>query len=141
MDRYTINLSRARAVGRKKRAGKAVRILTDELEKKEGEITISRELNQEIWKRGAKKPPAKVSVKIEEENGGKTAYPVEDRADTTSTSQTSSDVDYSEVVSGTISDAKEEIGELDNPDYDSLLEAEKEGKDRKTLKDWIQAQE
>lgn len=139
MKRYTINLSRARASARKDRARKAVKILQEELERKEGEVTLSREVNQEIWENGAAKPPAKISVSIEEENGEKIAYPVENK-DTTSTSQSSSSTNYSEIVSGTIDDAKDEISELDNPDYEALLEAEKEGKDRKTLKDWIQAQ-
>ncbi|MFB6100208.1 MAG: hypothetical protein ABEK16_02945 [Candidatus Nanohalobium sp.] len=145
MKRYTINLSRARASARKDRARKAVTILREELERKEGEVVLSREVNQEIWKDGAGKPPAKISVRIEEEDGEKKVYPAEEKerkAESSGTSESSSEQedDYSEVVSGTIGDAKEAINEMDDPDYDALLEAEKENKDRKTLKDWFRAQ-
>jgi|GEM_PF-3866754 hypothetical protein len=48
--------------------------------------------------------------------------------------------DYEAVVDGTITDAKEQLGEMEDVDYDELLEAEKEGKDRKTFKQWIESQ-
>ncbi|MFB6208753.1 MAG: 50S ribosomal protein L10 [Candidatus Nanohaloarchaea archaeon] len=48
------------------------------------------------------------------------------------------DVDYGEIVSGTISDAKEELQEVENPDWEAALEAEKENKDRSTFKDWLE---
>ena len=43
---------------------------------------------------------------------------------------TDSETDYDEIVSGTISDAKDMIGELDDPDFDALLEAEESNKNR-----------
>jgi small subunit ribosomal protein S3 len=43
-----------------------------------------------------------------------------------------------DIVSGTISDAKDQIQEKDNPDFDALLQAEKQNKDRKTFKEWLQ---
>ena len=45
-----------------------------------------------------------------------------------------------EIVSGTISDAKDKINEMESPDFDSLLEAEEDNKDRKTFKEWLQGQ-
>jgi small subunit ribosomal protein S3 len=45
-----------------------------------------------------------------------------------------------EIVSGTISDAKDAIAELDSPDFDALLKAEEEDKDRKTFKEWLERQ-
>jgi small subunit ribosomal protein S3 len=45
-----------------------------------------------------------------------------------------------EIVSGTISDAKDAIDELDSPDFDALLKAEEEDKDRKTFKEWLERQ-
>lgn len=51
---------------------------------------------------------------------------------------TEASTDYGELVSGTIGDAKEELDDLENPDYSAALEAEKSGKDRKTLKEWLQ---
>ncbi|MFB6180813.1 MAG: hypothetical protein ABEJ93_02960 [Candidatus Nanohalobium sp.] len=47
------------------------------------------------------------------------------------------DLSSEEIVGGTISDVKETVEELENPDSEALLEAEKEGKDRKTLKDFL----
>lgn len=50
------------------------------------------------------------------------------------------DSDYEEIVSGTISDAKDMIGELEDPDFDALLEAEESNKNRKTFVDWLESQ-
>ena len=50
----------------------------------------------------------------------------------------SDDADYDEIVSGTIGDAKDAISELENPDYDALLEAEKDNKARTTFIDWLE---
>ena len=47
---------------------------------------------------------------------------------------------FDDIVSGTVGDAKEAIQDLENPDYDQLLEAEESGKDRKTLKEFIENQ-
>lgn len=54
----------------------------------------------------------------------------EDEEETNSDTQ---DLDHEEIVSGTISDAKKQIEEIENPDFEALLEAEKQGKNRKTL--------
>ncbi|PSG98824.1 MAG: 50S ribosomal protein L24 [Nanohaloarchaea archaeon SW_7_43_1] len=54
--------------------------------------------------------------------------------------ETTAEVDYNEVVSGTISDSKDEIKEIENPDFDALIEAEKDNKDRKTLKEYLENQ-
>ncbi len=56
------------------------------------------------------------------------------------TSGESSDIDYEEIVSSTITDAKDALGELDDPDYEKALEAEEANKDRKTFKEWLEAQ-
>ncbi|WP_414837824.1 30S ribosomal protein S3 [Candidatus Nanosalina sp. VS9-1] len=50
------------------------------------------------------------------------------------------EAEYEEIVSGTISDAKDMIDELDDPDYGALLQAEKAGKNRKTFTDWLESQ-
>ncbi|PSH02443.1 MAG: 50S ribosomal protein L24 [Nanohaloarchaea archaeon QH_8_44_6] len=54
--------------------------------------------------------------------------------------ETTAEVDYDDVVSGTISDSKEKIKEIENPDFDALIEAEKDNKDRKTLKEYLENQ-
>lgn len=141
MVRHTVNLGRARTVGRNKRAKKAVSILREKLERIEDtEVTLSREVNQKIWERGAEKPPSKIQVKITKTEDGVRAELAESRQEDqhTSSEEGSSEADYEEIVSNTVDDAKDAIEELDNPDYEKLLEAEKEGKDRKTLKDHIE---
>lgn len=45
--------------------------------------------------------------------------------------------DYADIVSGTIKEAKEKISELESPDFGELLELEREGKDRKTMKEYL----
>ncbi|MFB6180899.1 MAG: hypothetical protein ABEJ93_03400 [Candidatus Nanohalobium sp.] len=43
-----------------------------------------------------------------------------------------------EIVSGTITEAKEKIKEAEDIDVKAVLQAEKENKDRKTLKQWLE---
>ena len=45
-----------------------------------------------------------------------------------------------EIVSGTITDAKDAINDLESPDYKALIEAEVENKNRATLIDWLESQ-
>jgi large subunit ribosomal protein L24 len=45
-----------------------------------------------------------------------------------------------DIVSGTIGDAKEAIQELESPDYEELIAAEKAGKDRKTMIEYLENQ-
>lgn len=47
--------------------------------------------------------------------------------------------DYESIVSGTVDEVKQEIKKVDAIDLEKALEAEKEGKDRKTLKEWIRS--
>lgn len=155
---YTINLSRARMAGRNKRAKKAMSILKEELERREGEVSISSDVNAEIWSRGARKPPAKIRVDIVETGDGKRAVlpgqeveepeqeeveeteeePEEETGDEEAETEDESEVDYDEILSGTVKEAKQHIRDLENPDHEALLEAEKNGKDRKTLKEFLE---
>lgn len=48
--------------------------------------------------------------------------------------------EYEEIVSGTITEAKDALGDMEEPDYEAALQAEKDNKDRKTLKDWLENQ-
>lgn len=54
--------------------------------------------------------------------------------------EVSEDVDYNKIVGGTIGDAKDMIGELDDPDFDAIIKAEKSNKDRTTFLDWLESQ-
>ncbi|WEL19413.1 50S ribosomal protein L31e [Candidatus Nanohalococcus occultus] len=73
-----MNISQAYAYPRNKRASKALAVLRRKLETKEGEIKVSNELNNVIWKRGVQKPPKRIDVVVEEnDDGEKVAYPEE----------------------------------------------------------------
>ncbi|MBY6294258.1 50S ribosomal protein L24 [Nanohaloarchaea archaeon H01] len=50
------------------------------------------------------------------------------------------EVNYEEIVSGTISDGKDQISEMDEVDFDAVIEAEESNKDRKTFKEWLENQ-
>jgi len=56
------------------------------------------------------------------------------------TEESTSESDYDDIVGGTIGDGKDELQSMDNPDYQAALEAEKEGKNRKTFVDWLESQ-
>jgi ribosomal protein L31E len=137
MTRETVNLSRARVASRNSRAKRAVKILREKLENQEGEeVTISSEVNQEIWSRGASKPPAKITVDLQPTEKGLKAFSAEQPNTQSSSSSGSNDVDYEEIVEGTVSEVKETVEEKDiNPE--KVLEAEKKKKDRKTLKQFL----
>jgi ribosomal protein L31E len=137
MTRHTFNISKARVAGPNKRSKKAMSILREKLQEAEGDVSISPELNQEVWRKGGSNPPSKISVDVEQVGDRKIARPVEE-PQRKSTTQESSSKDYSDVVGGTVGDAKDAISEMEDPDYEALLEAEKSGKDRKTLKEFIE---
>lgn len=155
MTLYTINLSRARTVGRNKRAKKASSILREELERHEGEeISISNEVNQKIWSRGASKPPRKVDIEVVEAEDGLWAVLSDKAQDSSGTSEDESEEvsedteegeytesDYEEALDGTVSEAQEAIEDFEDPDYDKLIQLEEEGKDRKTLLDFLESQQ
>lgn len=141
MERKTVNLGKARIAGRQKRAKKAVALLKEKLGKhREGEVKLSSEVNQEIWKNGAKKPPAKITVKTEEDLEGNLQVELAQQPGTQKTQSTREKADYEEIVEGTVAEVKEKVKELDNPDYDKLEEAEKQNKDRKSVEEFIENQ-
>ncbi|MFB6191026.1 MAG: 50S ribosomal protein L24 [Candidatus Nanohaloarchaea archaeon] len=66
---------------------------------------------------------------------------VEEAEEETDTEEESTaEADYDDIVSGTISDAKDQLQELESPDYSAALEAEKENKNRTTFIDWLESQ-
>ena len=48
--------------------------------------------------------------------------------------------EYTEIVSGTITEAKESLSDMDEPDYEAALKAEKADKNRTTLVEWLESQ-
>ncbi|MFB6147540.1 MAG: hypothetical protein ABEJ66_01515 [Candidatus Nanohaloarchaea archaeon] len=71
---------------------------------------------------------------VEEEDEAETETAEEE----TETGEEPAEADYEDIVSGTISDAKDRLKELDEPDWEAALEAEKDNKDRKTFKEWLE---
>lgn len=160
MTLYTFNLSKARAKGRNKRAKKASALLREKLERQEGEgVSVSNEVNQEIWKNGASKPPRKVQVEVVESDDGLWAV-LSDKTQETLTETSESEEesedeepedtddgeeytesDYEEALEGTVSEAQEAIEDMEDPDYDKLIQLEEEGKDRKTLLSFLESQQ
>lgn len=69
---------------------------------------------------------------VEEENKEDSEAPEE-------TSETGEDIGYEELVKGTVSDVKDRVKEMEDPDIESIIEAEKENKDRKTMKKWLES--
>lgn len=142
-------------MGRNKRAKKASSILREELERHEGEeISISNEVNQKIWSRGASKPPRKVDIEVVEAEDGLWAVLSDKAQDSSGTSEDESEEvsedteegeytesDYEEALDGTVSEAQEAIEDFEDPDYDKLIQLEEEGKDRKTLLDFLESQQ
>jgi ribosomal protein S24E len=53
---------------------------------------------------------------------------------------TEATAEYEEIVSGTITDAKDALNDMDEPDYEAALTAEKDNKNRTTLVDWLEGQ-
>lgn len=126
--RTTVNISRVRSEPRQSRAKKAVALLKEKFSE---DTKISTELNEEIWSEGIENPPTKVTVT--EEDG--TLYPADEiKRD----SEAEDETDYSEIVNGNMDEVKDRIKEMEDPDFEALIEAEESGKDRKTLKEWIE---
>lgn len=49
--------------------------------------------------------------------------------------------DYSDILDQNVDEVKKAVRDLEDPDYDELLEAEKEGKDRKTIREFLEERE
>jgi small subunit ribosomal protein S3 len=53
-------------------------------------------------------------------------------------SEGSSEIDYADIVSGTIADAKEQLQDIEDVDFEKALKAEEDGKNRTTFIDWLE---
>lgn len=142
--RKTVNISKAKTASRQSRAKKAVSVLKSHFEE---DVKVSQELNEEIWSKGIENPPSKVTVSLEEgmlypaEEFDSETQEVQKSEDKEESDQTEeADEDYSEVVDGTMDEVKDRVGELEDPDFKALIEAEEANKDRKTMKEWLENQ-
>lgn len=48
---------------------------------------------------------------------------------------------YDRILSGTVEDAKDDICKMDDPNYSAIVEAEKTGKNRETLIQWLESRQ
>ncbi len=90
----------------------------EETEDEEEAVSEEPEEEQEDESKADEEPPVEDTEQAEESEGA--------------------EAEYEEIVSGTISDAKDAIEDLDNPDYEALLEAEENDKNRTTFTDWLE---
>ncbi|WP_414836387.1 hypothetical protein [Candidatus Nanohalococcus occultus] len=51
---------------------------------------------------------------------------------------TTQKMNYDDVLSGTVQEVKDAVREMAEPDYRAILEAEKRGKDRKTVREFLE---
>lgn len=61
-----------------------------------------------------------------------------EQAVTKSSKQSSVKKDYSDVLSGNVDEVKDAVREMPNPDFKAILKAEKRGKDRKTVREFLE---
>jgi|AntDeeMetagen681_2_1112603.scaffolds.fasta_scaffold00077_8 ribosomal protein S24E len=86
---------------------------------------------------------SRVSLKVYEEfeyDEELERNPEEEQSPEQQEETTQATAEYEEIVSGTITDAKDALEDMDEPDYDAALAAEKEGKNRTTLVEWLEDQ-
>ncbi len=74
------------------------------------------------------------SLEKDEEEEGELEAEEEETGEDTETSS----ADYEEILSGTISDAKDALEDLENPDWEAALKAEESNKNRTTFIDWLE---
>lgn len=95
----------------------------------EGEVGASRRGFLQDITEDVRLDKSPIQVEVEEERGSEESVK-------------ENDIDYDELVSGTISHSKEKIeereDELDKEDWEALLEAEKRGEDRETFKPYLE---
>ncbi|MFB6203227.1 MAG: 30S ribosomal protein S3 [Candidatus Nanohaloarchaea archaeon] len=76
-----------------------------------------------------------IEEEIEEEKGSR------DSGEETEEEGSGASEDHETLVSGTIAEAKDQIQEMDDPDYGAILQAEEAGKNRKTFIEWLERQQ
>ena len=80
---YTFNLRKAWIAPRQKRTPRAVRMLKQFVKRhmKGEEVLVSKEVNEAMWARGAKKPPRKIRIRAAKDKEGKIIiYPITEPA-------------------------------------------------------------
>ncbi len=112
----------------------------EELEEEVKTDDIGRDEVRDVFENEDRPEPSedeeKVAEEVEDESEAEEKEANEE--DESGEETSSEEVNYDEIVDGTISDAKEQIGNLEKPDYEALLEAEEDNKARTTFIDWLE---
>ncbi|QKQ98837.1 30S ribosomal protein S3 [Candidatus Nanohaloarchaea archaeon] len=108
---------------------------------------ISKEEVREAFEAREESEPEEVEAEEPEESESEEASSEEQSSEEEEDTEDSSEqeeteeTDVEEIVSGTISDAKDAISEMEDPDYGAILQAEKANKNRTTFIDWLESQQ
>ncbi len=81
-----------------------------------------------------------IEEEVDEEEIVEDAESEEESAEEEAESDEESEADYSELVDENIGYVKDAISEMENPDFDALIEAEKSNKNRKTMIEYLENQ-
>lgn len=115
-----------------------------QVDEEEVEEVLSQEEENEMMQQmqqGSQQPTQGSTEETEQETtGDQETEEVEDEATEEETTQKIEDQVAEDIVSGTISDAKDAINEIENPDYEELIQAEKQDKNRKTMIEYLENQ-
>lgn len=138
---YTVNLRPAKKVSRRKRAGKAIRILKEYVQHHSAteDVSISHNVNEAVWRDGAVRPPKSVEVQVIEE-GGTAHVELADRdfevEQPEEAEEAFEDLKDEEIAEMNV-DAVKEAVEDGTISAERALDIEYAGKNRKTLIEWL----
>lgn len=140
---YTVNLRKARAVSRRNRAGRAMNILREFVQQhsKVDNLHISSAVNEEVWERGATRPPHSISIQVVEQDGVAHVEladhelelePVDEEPE-----KTAEELRDEEIAELNVDEVKELV-DGNAVSAERALDIEYAGKNRKTLIEWLQ---
>jgi large subunit ribosomal protein L24 len=76
----------------------------------------------------------------DESEAEETDSEAEDEEESSQEAEETESASFNEVVSGTMDEAKERVSQMENPDFDALIEAEESNKNRKTMIEYLENQ-
>ncbi len=142
---YTVNLRPAQKVSRRKRAGKAMRILREYVQRhaEVETVSLSNAVNEAVWQDGAQRPPRSVEIKVRTEDGtahvGLADRELEIPDEEPASAEAGADAyDDAEIAEMTV-DEVQELVEDNAITAERALDIEYAGKNRKTLIEWLES--
>jgi ribosomal protein L31E len=141
---YNVNLRKAKAVSRHRRAGRAINILTDYVQQHSqfDEISVSNKVNEVIWEDGAQNPPHSIEVQVVEDDGVAHVELADVDFELPEDDAEPSEPDFEalkdeEIAEKTVDEVKELV-ENNAISAQRALDIEYAGKNRKTLIEWLE---